>query len=75
MTPAHKVAGLHIESLPTGKEKVAPETKGDSPPSPRTTFPQNPSIERGASDPKLSTFTKLAKAFGVSAGELLRAFR
>ena len=32
-------------------------------------------IERGASDPKLSTILKLAKALKVRPDELLRAFR
>jgi transcriptional regulator with XRE-family HTH domain len=32
-------------------------------------------IERGASDPKLSTILKLAKALKVSPAELLRPFR
>lgn len=32
-------------------------------------------IERGASDPKLSTILKLARALDVTPGELLRPFR
>lgn len=32
-------------------------------------------VERGASDPKLSTILKLARAFGMTPSELLRPLR
>jgi transcriptional regulator with XRE-family HTH domain len=32
-------------------------------------------IERGANEPKLTTILRLARAFGITAGELLRALK